>query len=189
MADLLFDTPYWLLGLLAVVGVALWLSGNARRDKTLQRVGYAVLGVGVALFLVSWFVDTDRETVAKRTRQVVAAVDNKDAATLAKLLHPDATLGDLNKQQIVDAAKKAMDKYRLKDVRATSVETVQPNRAEVIVDLGVTANIDTSVWSGAVPTVWELVWAKSGGEWLLRDIKSKRGPAGVDVGSEVKSLK
>jgi hypothetical protein len=189
MADLLFDTPYWLLGLLAVAGVALWVSGNGRRDKKLQRVGYGLLAVGVALFAISWLVDTDREVVSKRTRQVVAAVDHKDAATLAKLLHPDATLGDLNKQQIVDAAKKAMDRYRLKNVRASSVETTQPNRAEVIVDLGVTADIDTSVWSGSVPTGWKLVWAKSGGEWLLRDIKSDRPPPGIDMGNEVRSLR
>jgi hypothetical protein len=189
MRELLFDTPYWLLGLLGVVGIALWVSGNGRQDKTLQRVGYALLAAGVALFLMSWFVDTDKETVAKRTRQIVTAVEKKDKETLAKLLHPDATLMGMTKKEIVEAAGKAVDRYHLKNVRTASVDATQPNRAEVIVDLSVTADVETMVYTGSVPTSWDLVWAKSGGEWLLRDIKSKKAPAGADIGNEIRGLK
>lgn len=178
MLDYLFDTPLWLLGLLAITAVALWVSGNGRQEKRLQYAAYGLIAVAVALFLVSGFVDTDREKVAKRTRQVVEAVEKKDRAALARLLHPDVTLMWMRKQQIVDRAGTAVDEFRLSNVRTTSLDTVQPNRAEVVVDVAVAATVESA--GRDAPTTWELVWARSGNEWLLRDIKAKRLP-GIDL--------
>jgi hypothetical protein len=51
------------------------------------------------------------------------------------------------------------------------------------VDVAVAAQAETAGWSGPTPTQWELVWAKNGGEWQLRDIKPKKLPMSVDLGT------
>src|SRR3954466_9699475 len=102
MRDLLFDTPFWLLGVFVVLGIGLWFSGNARQEKRLQYAGYLSLLIAGVLALLSYVVDTDREIVVKRTRQIVEAVSKKDSAAALKLLHPRATLGEMNRQQIAD---------------------------------------------------------------------------------------
>src|SRR5437764_8169317 len=88
MNDLLFDTPLWLLGLLVIVGAALFWSGNNRRDKTLKLVGLAVLLAGVVLGVLSYFIDTDKERAVRQTRQIVAAADRRDWDAFGRLLDP-----------------------------------------------------------------------------------------------------
>lgn len=182
MRDLLFDTPLWLLGLFAVLGIGLWFSGNARREKRLQYAGYASLLVAVLLAVVSHFVDTDREIVTRRTRQIVDAVARKDSATALKLLHPRATLGDMNRQQIADRIGTAADQFGVRAVRITSLDvTPQPLGEEITAALAVTADIADNPHPGAgAPSTWDLTWVKSNNEWLLRDITLKSIPR-VDV--------
>ena len=50
-----------------LVGAALFWSGNNRQDKTLKRLGLAVLLVGIVLGVLSYFVDTDKERAVRRT--------------------------------------------------------------------------------------------------------------------------
>jgi hypothetical protein len=178
MRDLIFDTPLWLLGLFAVLGIGLWFSGNARRENRLQYAGYASVLLAVLLAVVSHFVDTDREIVTRRTRQIVEAVSKKDSATALKLLHPRATLGDMNRQQIADRIGTAADQFGVKSVRITSLDvTPQPLGEEITAALAATADLADNPYSGAgIPSTWDLTWVKSNNEWLLRDITPKSIP-------------
>ena len=178
MREFLFDTPYWLLGLFAVLGIGLWFSGNARNDKRFQYAAYASLLVAVTLALLSYFIDTDREIVLKRTHQIVEAVAKKDTATALKLLHPRASLADMNRQQIADRIGTAADQFGVKSVRITSLDvTPQPLGEEIIAALAATADLADNPYSGAgIPSTWDLTWVKSNNEWLLRDITPKSIP-------------
>jgi len=192
MRDFLFDTPYWLLGGLAVLGIALWFSGNARQEKRLQLAGYFALLIAVTLGLLSYFVDTDREIVIRRTRQIVQAVENKDAATAQQLLHPHASLGrsaEMNKQQIVDRIGTAADQFGIHSIRITSlVVTPQPLGQEMTVTLAATANSTFGGYSAPVPSTWDLNWVKTNDGWLLRDIIPQQVPT-MDPSSLVDRLK
>jgi hypothetical protein len=190
MRDLLFDTPLWLLGLFAILGIGLWFSGNARREKHLQYAGYASLLVAVLLGVLSHFVDTDREFVTRRTRQIVEAVAKKDSATALKLLHPRATLADMNRQQIADRIGTAADQFGVKGVRITSLDvTPQPLGDEITASLAATADLADNPYPGAgAPSTWDLTWVKSNNQWLLRDITPKSIP-GTDVHSLINRLR
>jgi hypothetical protein len=188
MRDLLFDTPYWLLGLFAVLGIGLWFSGNARQDKRFQYAAYASLLTALVLALLSYFVDTDREIVIRRTRQIVEAVSKKDTATALKLLHPRASLADMNRQQIADRIGTAADQFGVKNVRITSLDVApQPLGEEMTASLAATADMTLGPYSGGVPSTWDLTWVKSNNGWLLRDITPKSVP-GSDVGTVIGRL-
>jgi hypothetical protein len=190
MSDYLFDTPYWLLGVLGVAAIALLVSANSRQDKRLRSAGLAVLGVAVMLALLSFFVDTDKEKVEKRTRQLVAAVEKKDRATVDRLLHPKARLGGrdgLDKAQILDRVGTAVDQFNIKSIRVTAMD-VRATDEDIEVILSAAADLDMQVWSGAVPSDWRLVWEKSGGEWLVREIIPMKVPQ-MEVGTLINRLK
>jgi hypothetical protein len=190
MADYLFDTPYWLLGVVGVAAIALLVSGNSRQDKRLRSAGMAVFGVAVLLGLLSFFVDTDKEKVNKRTRQLVAAVEKKDKDTVGRLLHPQARLGGrdgMDKGQIVERVGTAVDQFNIKGIRITSMD-VRAVDEDIEVILSATADMDLQVWSGGVPSDWRLVWEKSGGEWLVREIVPLKVPQ-MEVGTLMSRLK
>lgn len=169
MQDFLFDTPYWFLGLLGVTGAALWISGNSRQNKRLQQASFATLFLAVLLGTLSLLIDTDKEKVIKRTRQLISAVEKQDKSAAEKLLHPQVELGGLDKAAIVQRIGTAADEFHIKSISVTSI-TVEPSGPDLAAILTATANIDHSLWSGPVPSTWKMVWEKSGQDWLLRDI-------------------
>jgi hypothetical protein len=182
MRDFLFDTPYWALGLFALVGVALWLSGNGRQDKRLQLAGYAALAVAVLLGLLSYFIDTDKETVAKGTRALAAAVENKDKATAERLLHPKVSFGGapIDKPTLVNQIGTAADDYKLKDIRLSSIE-VKPDGQDLAVNFSATANLEVGGMGGTLPSTWQFIWEKTPDRgWQVRVIRPINSP-GMDV--------
>jgi hypothetical protein len=180
MSDFLFDTPYWFLGLLGVVGVGLWLSGNARQEGRTKAAALAVLLLAVALALVSYAVDTDKEKVTKRTRKLVEAVEKKDKAALGDLLHARASMVWLTKPDIIEQAASAVDRYHLQNFHIGSLDVDQPNANEIEANLSVSAHVETSGFASDAPSTWLLVWERTDRGWLLRDIKPKKLP-GIDL--------
>ena len=114
MQDFLFDTPWWAFVMIGIVGVALFMSGNARQNKGALRAGVAVLLVGVLLAITSYLVDTPKEKVLKGTHALVTAAVDRDKATMNAELHPSATLAGWNRQQIIDGAATLADQFGLK---------------------------------------------------------------------------
>jgi hypothetical protein len=169
MTDWLFDTPWWILAGLLVAAIALFVAGNNRQDAALKRLAAAAVGLAVVLFAVSYFVDTPKEVVAKRTRALVSAVENRDAKALEQLLHPAAHFVSLGKSDIVRIASKAMDTYRIKDVRIASMD-VRSTGDTIVAVFQVGSNVEVQGFGGNVPTQWQITWEKLGDQWLARGI-------------------
>src|SRR2546421_3758206 len=184
MTDFLFDTPYWFLGLLIVVAIALWLSGNARQETRLKTAALIAFLLGAGLFLLSYFVDTDKEKVQKRTHQVIEAVEKKDKAALNTLLHPNATMLWMTKSDIVDKVGSAVDEYHLSNIRIGGLDTDQPAKNQITADVSVTAHVETSGFGGDPPSTWQLVWEKTGQGWQLREIRAVK-LAGADLNANL----
>jgi hypothetical protein len=179
MRDFLFDTPYWFLGLLGVVGAALWVSAKTRSDRR-KEAAILAFAAAVALGLLSYFVDTDKKKVEKRTRQLVEAVAKQDKAVAENLLHPQANLGGLKKPAIVERIGTAADQFHIKGLRITSIE-VHPAGDDLSALIAVTADAEMGGFGGGVPSTWDLVWEKSASGWLLRDIRPVSMPGGFDL--------
>jgi hypothetical protein len=180
MNDFFFDTPYWFLGLLVVVAIGLFVSGNARQESRLKVAALVTLLLAVTLVLISHFVDTDKEKVVKRTRQLIEAVEKKDKATVASLLHSRVSLAWMRKDDIVEKAATVADEFHLSNLRATSIDVEQPNRNEILTTVNVSAHVETSGWAGDPPSSWQLTWERTTGGWLISEIKPIRLP-GIDL--------
>src|SRR5690606_40799130 len=118
--DLLFDVPWWLPALLAVVGAVIWMSGNRRRDRALMWIGGAAVVTAAGWVGLSMLVQTDKERAEADTRALVQAVVDGDSQTLRRILDPQARVTIFgaatpyrDRQQIVQAAKDARERFGL----------------------------------------------------------------------------
>ena len=174
MTQYLFDTPYWLLALIAVIGVALLISANTRQEKRLGHAGALVLFLGLLLFLLSYFVQTDKEQVRKRTKELAAAVENKDTPALDRLLHPGANIAGspLTKPEILEMIPRQVDRYQISNIRLSPEEPRQRSSGMIEITATITADArGVGAAAGNTPTDWQFAWIKTPEGWRLRDIR------------------
>ncbi len=192
MTDILFDAPWWFLALVAGAGIGLLLAGNRRQDKQLTLGGMIGLATALVLFLLSYFIETPREKAMKRSTQVVEAFEKKDKTAVGNLLHPRANLrvGEISftKDWLLDKSATAVDEYRLKNLRVTSMEAVKSGD-DIVVTMNVTTSVEISAMTGDAPSTWQLTWVKSGDQYLLRDIRCLKLPFGMDLSTITSRLK
>ena len=86
MTDLLFQTPWWLPTLIAVAGVVLFVTGNARTETRVRTAGLVVICLAILLAVVSYFVDTPRETAQKQSRELCYAFERADWPKMTSIL-------------------------------------------------------------------------------------------------------
>ena len=166
--DSFFDLPWWVPAGLAVAGIALFLWANARTRKREQAFGLGLIALAVLLAVVSYLVDTPRETVEKRTRMFVAAVVAKDKPGIGDLLASDASAFAWNKQDIIEGAVYYADETGLSGARLISLEAVKDG------DVFVSYITVWSQHSGAssfpmadLTSQWKLEWARDKEKWVI----------------------
>src|SRR6478752_6835387 len=90
MSDLLFDVQWWIPGLIALIGIAAFLTGNRTLKKGRERVGLALLGIALIWGLMSYFVETDKEKVLKESHRLLKSVVDGDWTQFKSELARDA---------------------------------------------------------------------------------------------------
>src|SRR5262245_3510801 len=120
MRNLIFDTPWWLLALLFILAATLLVSGNNRQDRTLKRCGLFFLCIFLVLGALSYFVDTDIEKVAKRTKLLATSVEKRDWKTFESLLDRNVLFDKYTgRDELVEGARLTADRIGLKSARIT----------------------------------------------------------------------
>jgi hypothetical protein len=131
MTDLIFQTPWWLPTLIAVAGVILFVTGNARTETRVRTAGLGVIGLAVLLAVVSYLVDTPRETAEKRSRELCYAFEKADWPKMTSILDTGTTVTVLNntiyatREEIIAAAQRAHTQHGFKSVRVLNASAEQ----------------------------------------------------------------
>ena len=168
ISDWLFDTPWWLLLLLVGLGAAIFVAGNRRQERHVMRMGLILLAGGVALFAVSWFVDTDKEKAVARTRAIAAAVEERDWDRLSTLLDPGTSLLFYkNRDQIVAGGRETAERIGLRNVRLLSVH---PEQTQTNITVDVDALSEQELFPMA-RTSWQFTYNNLGTGWQLTSIQ------------------
>jgi hypothetical protein len=174
MSDLLFATPWWLLGSLVVVGAILFWTGNTRQLKGPQAAGVGLVILAILLKTLSFFIETDKEKVTRHTRELVAAVQSRDWTTFSSLLDDDVSLDTpagtvfSKRDELVRGAKADTDTYTLTNVTA-KVTDVQQDETGITVDLDAWSE-QAATFGYRVPSSWKLSWDRAGSDWHLHQI-------------------
>ena len=88
MYDLLFNVPWWIPTVLGIVGIALMVRGNRQQNERIRIAGTGVLLLGVGWAIMSYLVDTPKETCISQSRALVQSVVAKDWTKFDALLDP-----------------------------------------------------------------------------------------------------
>ena len=176
MRDLLFNVPWYLPTVLAIVGLALFVSGNRRQRAQVRTAGVALIGLAIVWAVVSYLVDTPKEICERQTRQYVRAVAEQDWKTFDGLMEPDVRFNGGGDWHIDGSSNWAADvkagaqQIGLKSANVTGLTMAESGNA-------VTATIH--VWSTQdltmdrpVDSDWELEWRPSGNKWLLHELRA-----------------
>lgn len=124
MQETLFNPPIWMPILLAMVGIAVFVYGNARVQAKVRNGGLGVLGLVVLWSAVAYFVRTPTEQCLDRTRQIVGAVEDGKWDELSKLLDRNTRFAygmiSLDAQRLVRSAQDNAERFGVKDINILS---------------------------------------------------------------------
>jgi hypothetical protein len=179
MSDLLFDVPWWLPTLVGIVGISVWVSGNRRQDQKVRTWGLGVFAVAIGWAVLSYLVDTDKEKCQKLTRQFVQSVVAQDWNTFDNLLDPNVSFrfagsawSIVGKDTLDNALRADMTRVGVMSARVTGIHAHESEG---------TITVHIAVWSTQKATMdqpidseWEFDWQKSGGNFLLHEIRAVR---------------
>ncbi|HEY2588259.1 MAG TPA: DUF4440 domain-containing protein [Tepidisphaeraceae bacterium] len=180
MRDLLFNVPWYLPTLLAIIGLALFVRGNRRQKPPVRTAGVAVIGLAILWGVVSYLVDTPKEICERQTREYVRAVADQDWKTFDRLMEPGVKF---------TAAANGNWEIAGRDTWAQDVKSGAQQiglKSVVISDLRVAESGDTitttiRVYSTQdltmdrpVDSDWELDWRPAGDKWLLHELRALR---------------
>jgi hypothetical protein len=188
MADLLFDTPWWLPTLIAIVGGWMLFDGNKRGADALRNAGAAVVLAALLLVAVSYFVSTDKETVLDRTSALISSIEKQDWATFESLLDEKTSMaGYAGRAQLVAGAKASSAKFGLKKAYVTSKSARQD---DTLITVTISAMSEQDLPPYPLQSQWELDWQQRGDRWLLYRITplSVGGQPGESVGGHLPSV-
>lgn len=179
MTDLLFDVPWWLPTLLVIAGIAIWVRGNRRQERRPIAIGIGLIVLAVGWSLLSYFVDTPKETCQKQTRQFVQAVVDRDWNAFNTLCGSDLDFKMMGnswrmegRDEIVSMVKGEVEHIGLKSAHVSDTKASQD---------GNTITVSMTVWSNQTLTMerpidsdWEMDWRRVGERWVLREVRATR---------------
>jgi hypothetical protein len=177
--DYFFNTPWWLPAAVVAVGAVLFYTANKRQETRLRTAGLLVVFLGVAVAVVSYFVDTDLERAEKQTRRIVDAFENKDWPAFRSLLHPGTSISIANGQTlyrgndvIANKAREASDKYGFRAVNVTGMDSRQ-DQTLITVSIGVISTQEATMLR-PINSTWEFDWLESADGWYLSEVRAVR---------------
>ena len=139
--NFIYETPWWLPSGFLFLGVVLFVTGNNRLERKLMYGGIAAMAVGILIALVSYLLDSPREMVIKRTRSLVAAMEDREWKAFEQLLHPQVTIVTWKgRTALTEEAKLYADRYDLKSVSIIRLDAV-PTEPTITVSMQVSADV------------------------------------------------
>ncbi|MEO6436945.1 MAG: nuclear transport factor 2 family protein [Tepidisphaeraceae bacterium] len=172
MRELIFHTPWWLPTVLAGIGVFLFWTGNRGREWKVRTAGLALLAAAAVLMALSYIIDTDLEKAVTGSKQLVYSVEKRDWATMKSILDPSVSLSVLgaselygNRDEMIDAAQRAVDQYGVKNIRILSTDAEQ---TDTLISVTMTLMSEQDFTRGyPITTSWKFEWQPAGKEWTL----------------------
>lgn len=127
MHESLFHPALWMPIGLFILGIAVFLFGNARVKSGIRNAGVGIILLTIAWCGVAYFVDTFSETCVKRTDAIVSAVERAKWNELTKLLDKNTRLAtERGAEDIARMTEAAAGAYQLKEIRIISHDVTYP---------------------------------------------------------------
>ena len=163
--NILYETPWWLLAGLAVIGGVLFWTGRGRAEKRLIYAGLGTLLLALVMGITSWVLDSPREKAIKGTRALVAAVLKRDRDAMRPLMHEQINTPFLSgREAVIKRADELVATHNVTDASILDIEAAQEGKRVIV-----TMRLAVTISGMTVPSDWELKWEEVNKQWVLRD--------------------
>ncbi len=171
MAEILFESPFWLGVVLAPVLFVLWGVWYRTRTPTAGRVLLAGLVISPLLFVCQWLVVTDREKLQLTATRLSRAVGRHDIDAIIELIEPNAQFdGRFSRQDFRGRLVMLLEKYSVENPSIGGfVIEVAGDRATV--RCSSMCHVELPGWAGSMPSSWELKFQLFDDGWLITDLR------------------
>lgn len=184
---LLLENPWILAGVLTLTALGALVILNSRGKARLGLITAGIAAaVAAAVVLIASAITTDRESIRRRTSELIDAIARADATAVDRLLAPVATAGaegrfgvEFTRDELLDEVRAARAnagayrsadgigvlEYRIREIRAgLASPTIGRTQANVVITPSA-SNFPTGTW-------WELDWDKHpDGSWKVRRVE------------------
>ena len=176
MSDWIFDTPWWLLALIAIIAAVFFWQGNRRRSTRLMQAGLGVILLAIALGLTSFFVQTPKERALAQSRKLIESFEKQDWKSFESVLPPNVTVSLLNspdtiystREKLVAGAKKAQASYNFQSMHILSISADQADTL-VTVDLELISTQELTM-GRPITSAWRFEFQEAADGWALERI-------------------
>lgn len=125
MYESLFHPAVWMPVAVLLVGVAIFIYGNARVQAGVRNAGAGVVALALLWCGVAYFVETPVEQCVSRTKAIVAAAESGKWDDFAKLLDNNTLIDRVNirgRANVAGAVQSNAESYGLKSVHILSTD-------------------------------------------------------------------
>ena len=125
MYEILFHPAFWMPLALAIVGVAVFLYGNARVRAGVRNAGLAVVALTLAWCVAAYAIQTPVEQCVGRTEALVAAAEDGRWDAFAKLIDNNTVIDRVNirgRANVTSAVQNNSESYGLKAAHILSTD-------------------------------------------------------------------
>lgn len=172
MPEFIASPPWYIPSALGVIALVLLFQGNRSTNKQLKSIGLLCAVLATVVMALGHFLESDREAVERRTRELAAAVDRRDWKTFGEMLDPKVSFEKfyVGKDSLVAGAEATVDKVGVKDITISGVETAFRANAY---DVTFRATAEIREIGQRAPTDWRLTWAKDPktDQFVLLDVR------------------
>lgn len=164
------ELPLYMPIAAAVVGgILLYSVGN---EKKFRIISSCLILLAVLGFLVSQLLESDREIVERKTKEMVSSVSSAQWDRLPTYFHPKAhILAFSDRDSIVQAIKSNCERINLRSARQTSSKSVQEGDQWTV---SFNVNAEAESFSN-IQTQWEATWIKDQDQWVISEIRPLGG--------------
>ncbi len=159
MPEWLANPPWYIPAAIGLVAVVLLYQGNNLQHKKMKAIGLGLAFLAALVLILGTIIESDRERVARNTRELAKAVDERDWKAFRALLDPKVTfVWYSGADALTKGAEKSAEQVGAKNITVSGIQ-ISDEPGGHVVDFMAMADVDTG--APRTPTNWRFYWAKN----------------------------
>jgi hypothetical protein len=176
MRYVLFENPYILITILAIVEYILLVAWMRRRTPGAKRAALIGLLLCVAVPIMQQLVVTHQEQLRTACETMVEAAEQGDVATIAQRVAAGFAVRDIDRERFLRGVENALTRWHIEDASMGNVQIeVTGNRAAVTFNVTCRVIATEEVVTGVV-SAWTTTFELIDGQWMLIAVEPKETP-------------
>lgn len=164
---LLFESPGWLMVVLAVMWAGTRIIGRRTRNPRVMHLSWIALGLLAAVFAASYFVTTEREELNVALKELLLAVEDKRLDDLRGMVDEQAMTQFMGDELTREQMLARIDSVEFDDIILLgSSALLDPQKGYGSTGLRVNAKGTIADYPGVNVSEWMIRWRRDGDRWV-----------------------